>query len=52
MATPVDVHDHSVDLMEFRNDTTRTRVSTIRHVDPLVESIRVHVEDQVTEKEK
>jgi len=38
--------------MEMRNDTTRTRVSTIRHVDPLVgnvstylvESIRVHDE--------
>ena len=52
-----DLNDQTLDMfdrtrggMEMRNDVTRTRVSTVRHVDPLVgnvatfliESIRTH----------
>lgn len=46
----VDYFDRSRGGLEMRNDVTRTRVSTIRHIDPLVgnvstylvETIRVH----------
>jgi hypothetical protein len=49
-----DYQDHTVDLfdrtrggMEMRNDTTKTRVSTVRHVDPLVGNVSTYLIETV-----
>ena len=49
-----DYQDHTVDLfdrtrggMEMRNDAIKTRVSTVRHVDPLVGNVSTYLVETV-----
>lgn len=53
-----DLNDHTLDMfdrtrggMEMRNDVTRTRVSTVRHVDPLVGNVATFLVESIRTEE-
>jgi hypothetical protein len=53
-----DLNDHTLDMfdrtrggMEMRNDVTRTRVSTVRHVDPLVGNVATFLIESIRTEE-